>query len=185
MESDPIHGSLGPPGGRKIELTPEEKLEEELRQYRPITYEHEHDTVVDTNNSIKIAETITGNKMAEPYDIEKRNKILGNPEAVKYQLHDSDDEDPETYETRRSLRTAERMLQHRFFTNDTDRQLYEKRKANGTLRKVAQRFEENDDHTTATEGEVKAKEQAKKYAKAVAENEKLLEEQAAAAKKKV
>lgn len=54
------------------------------------------------------------------------------------------------------------MLQHRFFTNEIDRKLYESRKANGTLRKAAAKFEENDDQTTATEAEVKQKEEAKK-----------------------
>lgn len=80
MQSDPIHGSLGPPPFRKYEPNDEQKLENELRQYKPIEYDHEQETVYDTENSIKTAEAIVGDKMAEPYDVEKRKALMGNPE---------------------------------------------------------------------------------------------------------
>ena len=108
----------------------------------------------------------------------------GLNENVKYTLHDSDDEDLETQETRRSLRTAEKMLNARFFTNNTDRDLYNKRKADGTLRKEVATFNEKDDNVTATEEEVKAKEQDKKVAKAITEKTDELQADEEKAKKK-
>jgi hypothetical protein len=36
---------------------------------------------------------------------------------VKYTLHDSDDEDEDTVETRKSVKTAEKSLKQRFFIN--------------------------------------------------------------------
>jgi hypothetical protein len=161
--SDPIHGSLGPPNKKKVEPTPDQKLEMELRQYKPIVYENEHETVVDTANSITTAEKLVGSKMAEPYDVDKRKKAEGIFHDVPYKLHDEEDEDPETLETRRSLRVAEQMYKSRFFTNDDDRKLYEQREKNGTLRKDVKSYQEKDDHdVTLTDEEVKAKELAKK-----------------------
>merc|ERR1711934_500107 len=37
--------------------------------------------------------------------------------AVKYTLHDEDDEEDDTVETRKSVKTAEKALKHRFFIN--------------------------------------------------------------------
>jgi len=105
--SDPIHGSLGPPPSRVVEPTPELKLEMELRKYKPREFTHEVEAVKDTENSITVAEKLVGAKMAEPHDVEKRKAKAGKAEpVVKYTMHDSDDEDQDTIETRKSLKTA-------------------------------------------------------------------------------
>jgi len=36
---------------------------------------------------------------------------------VEYTFHDSDDEDEDTVETRRSVKTVEKRMKHRFFIN--------------------------------------------------------------------
>lgn len=117
--------------------------------------------------------------MAEPFDVTKRdakkNKVA--PE-VKYTLHDSDDEDPDTVETRKSLRQAEGMLQSRFFTNESDRKLYEARLKDGTLREAAKNFQEKDDKTTATEKEAADQDEDKKEKKVEAQKLKELEDDA-------
>ena len=93
--------------------------------------------------------------MAEPYDVEKRAaKTLKAAPVVKYIIHDSDDEDHDTKETRKSLRTAEHLLKARFFTNDTDRKKYDEMSKTGKLREEVKRFEEKDD-----EDPVKTKEE--------------------------
>ena len=62
--SDPIHGSLGPPPSRTYTPNADQKLEMELRQYKPRAFEFEEQTVNHTANSIKVAEKLVGAKMA-------------------------------------------------------------------------------------------------------------------------
>lgn len=187
MESDPIHGSLGPPPGRKVDPTPEQALEEDLRKYKPREYTHEVETVKDTENSISTAEKLVGSKMAEPYDVEKKKAkdAKNGPPTVRYTIHDSDDEDPDTIETRKSLRTAEHMLGSRFFTNETDRKLYEQREKDGTLRPEVKNFEDKDDNDpVSTQEEVDKKDEERKEKKAEAQKLRELEEEADKAKVK-
>jgi len=54
------------------------------------------------------------------------------------------------------LKTAEHMLNARFFTNESDRKKYEKMDADGTLRPEVKNFTDKDDNdTTETSDEVK------------------------------
>jgi len=73
-------------------------------------------------NSIKVAEAIVGVKMASPTD---PKELAKNFPVVTYHVADSDDEDEDTRETRRSIKTAEKMLKKRFFINARDRREYE------------------------------------------------------------
>lgn len=52
--------------------------------------------------------------MPDPEDPKEKKKIKKTP---KYHLADSDDEDEDTVETRRSVKTAEKKLGKRFFIN--------------------------------------------------------------------
>lgn len=90
---------------------------------------------------------------------------------------DSDDEDPETVETRKSLKTAEAKLKTRFFTNMTDEKKYNEMKKKGELRKEVEDFKEKDDHdVTLSKGEVAVKEADKAQGKAKAELDGLTKE---------
>jgi hypothetical protein len=44
---------------------------------------------------------------------------------VKYTLHDEDDEDEDTVETRKSVKTAEKQLKKRFFINAYEKRQYD------------------------------------------------------------
>ena len=44
---------------------------------------------------------------------------------VKYTLHDEDDEDEDTVETRKSVKTAEKQLKKRFFINALEKRQYD------------------------------------------------------------
>jgi len=81
-------------------------------------------------NSIKIAEAIVGVKMASPTDPKELAKDVP---VVTYHVADSDDEDEDTRETRRSIKTAEKMLRKRFFINARDRREYEQNVLNGKI----------------------------------------------------
>lgn len=74
--------------------------------------------VVDTEDSIRWAEENTGGKFPEPIKKKKMKK------AVKYTLHDSDDEEDDTVETRKSVKTAEKALKKRFFINAREKRDY-------------------------------------------------------------
>jgi hypothetical protein len=64
--------------------------------------------------------------MQEPFDVVKAlAKKLKHSPNVTYPIYDSDDEDNDTMETRKSLKTAESMLNARFFTNASDRKKYD------------------------------------------------------------
>ena len=109
--SDPIHGSLGAPKVKMEDLTPEQQFEESQRRKKPVVFEDDEEHVVGTRESIKWAEENTGGKFPEPTPKEDMKK------PVKYTLHDSDDEDDDTVETRKSVKTAEKYYKHRFFIN--------------------------------------------------------------------
>lgn len=184
--SDPIHGSLGPPKSKTVfEPSAEAKLEADLRTYKPRSFTHDQEEVLDTEHSIKIAEKLTKGKMAEPFDVEKRDKKLKTyAPVVSYTIADSDDEDADTVETRKSLKTAEKMLQSRFFTNEGERKLYEKMGSDSTLREVVKEFDEKDDNITETEEEYKKRKESKKEDQEDAQRLRELQEEADKAKKK-
>lgn len=102
IESDPIHGSLGPPARAPYEPNEEQKLEADLRSRKPRPEpEYEDETVKTTENSLNIAEKITNTKMEEPFDVIKAEaKFLKANPIVHYKVEDSSDEDEETRATR-------------------------------------------------------------------------------------
>lgn len=112
--SDPIHGSLGEPAVKSTDLTPEQQFEQSQRAKKPVVFKDDKDQVVDTANSIKTAEELTGGSMPEPTDPDQVKKTKPTP---KYHLADSDDEDEDTVETRKSVKTIEKRDKHRFFIN--------------------------------------------------------------------
>lgn len=125
----------------------------------PPTYTDDED-VVTTRNSIEKAEGITGGKMEEPFDPLVQAKIAP---TVKYTLADSDDEEEDTVETRRSVKYAEKYYKHRFFINKRERLDFEKGLADGTIDPKVATFEEDKDVSiTADANKEAAKEQAKK-----------------------
>jgi hypothetical protein len=78
---------------------------------------------------------------------------------------DSDDEDDDTVETRRSVKTAEKMHKTRFFINAKDRRDYEKKVIEGRISQEELDFAEGKDHEIGTDpNEAAAKEAAKKEA---------------------
>lgn len=82
--------------------------------------------VIATNNSIKVAEGIVKGKMPNPTDpkeVERMKNAAMN--QVEYHLHGDDEEDEDTVETRRSVKTVEKSMKHRFFINARERKDYE------------------------------------------------------------
>lgn len=159
LKSDPIHGSLGPPVVNINDLGPEAAFEESQRRMPPPVYTDDED-VTTTANSIKKAEGITGGSMEEPYDPLVQAKIAP---TVAYKLHGSDDEEDDTVETRRSVKTAEKYFGKRFFINKKEKEDYEKGLANGSLDPRVATFQEPADVSiTANAAEETAKEKAKK-----------------------
>ena len=64
MQSDPIHGSLGPKEIKIEDLTAEQQYEVKLRGMKPVVNKIEKE-MDDTIDSIKTAEEITGNKFPD------------------------------------------------------------------------------------------------------------------------
>lgn len=130
VQSDPIHGSLGGPKPNVEDLTAEQLFEEMLRRKKPQVFKDDKESVTWTDESIKWAEENTGGRMPEPSDPKQKKKVKKSP---KYHLADSDDEDEDTVETRRSVKQAEKKLQHRFFINAREKINYEKALASGMI----------------------------------------------------
>jgi hypothetical protein len=161
LNSDPIHGSLGPPKVDMKDLDGAAAFEKKQRSMPPAKFTDDED-VTTTTNSIKKAEGLTGGKMEEPFDPLVKAKIAP---TVKYSLADSDDEEDDTVETRRSVKTAEKYFKKRFFINKRERLDFEKGVENGTIDPAVVTFEEGKDTSiTASTAEEAAKESAKKTA---------------------
>jgi len=136
-------------------------FEEKQRRMPPAVFKDDDD-VTTTTNSIKKAEGITGGKMEEPFDPLVQAKIAP---TVKYTLADSDDEEEDTVETRRSVKQAEKYYQKRFFINKREKEDFEKGLADGTIDPAVATFSEGKDTSiTANPAEEAAKESAKKAA---------------------
>jgi len=81
--------------------------------------------MIDTENSIKTAEKIVGAKMPSPDDPEQKEKFAKDVDTPFYHYHEMPAEETEdTVETRKSIKTAEKMYKHRFFINEKDRRRY-------------------------------------------------------------
>lgn len=96
--------------------------------------------VTANNNSIKVAEGIVGAKMAEPTDPKQVLKMKKTP---VYEMFDSDDEEDDTVETRRSIKTAEKQLKHRFFINARDAKDFVKATSMGKVDEKILNFSED------------------------------------------
>lgn len=141
VQSDPIFGSLGPKKPNRDDYTPEQQFEFDQRAKTPPTYTDDEEQIT-TVNSIKVAEGIVGAKMAEPCDPKQKAKIAATP---YYDMATAEDEDPETVETRKSLKTAEKALKTRFFINAKDKREFEAGAINGTVSKKVLDFAEAED----------------------------------------
>lgn len=111
-------------------------------------FKDETETVTHTNDSIKAAEAITGKDMVDPESEAEKNKIKPTPD---YHLADSDDEEDDTRETRRSVKTVEKRLKHRFFINAKDRRDYDKKIANGEISEEELNWKEDQDAETGAD----------------------------------
>lgn len=124
--------------------------------------------VITTNNSIKVAEGIVKSKMPGPDDPKEKERMEKSAQkAVEYHLHDSDEEDEDTVETRKSVKTVEKRMKHRFFINARERKDYEASAAAGKISSKELDFAEDDDAEIGgkpSEGEKANKEVAKKQA---------------------
>ena len=136
-----MHGSLGPPKIDMKDLGGDAAFEEKQRRMPPPTYTDDED-VTTTANSIKKAEKITGGTMEEPFDPLVQAKIAP---TVKYTLADSDDEEEDTVETRRSVKYAEKYYKKRFFINKREKEDFEKGVSDGTIDPKVVTFEEDAD----------------------------------------
>lgn len=116
--------------------------------------------MTDTEDSIKWAEENTGGKFPEPTPKDKMKK------TPKYHLADSDDEEDDTVETRKSVKTAEKQLKHRFFINAKEKKDYERAIAEGRVNPKQLTFDEDEDEEFGPIDPTKgAREAAKKAAK--------------------
>ena len=66
VQSDPIHGSLGPDKAKRADLTPEQQFEWDQRRVKKHELVDDPEEVTNTNDSIAAAEKITGFKMPDP-----------------------------------------------------------------------------------------------------------------------
>lgn len=95
-----------------------------------------------TDNSIKIAEELVGSKMASPLDPVQKKKYA--PTAM-YHLHTPEEEDEDTKETRRSVKTVEQNLKNRFWINAREKKDYDKAVAEGKISDAELEFREDKD----------------------------------------
>merc|ERR1711990_1271332 len=94
--------------------------------------------------SLKTAEGLVDGKMTDPADPAQKDKLKKENPKVMYTFHDSDDEDDDTYQTRKSIKTAEKNLKSRFFINAKDKSNFEKMLKDGKVRKDVAEFKEKD-----------------------------------------
>lgn len=102
--------------------------------------------VIATNNSIKVAEGIVKSKMPNPDDPKEKERMKNAAmNQVEYHLHGDDEEDEDTVETRRSVKTVEKRMKHRFFINARERKDYEAQAAQGKISSKELDFAEGED----------------------------------------
>lgn len=85
---------------------------------------------------------------------------------VQYTLHDEDDEEDDTVETRKSVKTAEKQIGKRFFINAREKSDYEKAMNEGKISQKQLDFKEDEDEELGpVDVEGKTKQAVKKQAK--------------------
>lgn len=134
----------------------------------PATFKPD-ESVTTTENSIKIAEELVGSKMLGPDDAASKKKYKPTP---KYHLATPDEEDEDTKETRRSVKTVEKQIKQRFFINAREKKDYENAVMEGKISDEELEFREKADQDIGQDkAQLEAKEEAAK-AEAKAEAEK-------------
>merc|ERR1719281_239760 len=132
--------------------------------------------VITTANSIKKAEEIVKVKMPNPDDPKEKERLKNSAQnAPDYHLHTADEEDPETVETRESVKTVEKRMKHRFFINAREKKDYEADVAAGKISAKELAFAEDDGEEIGAKKDDEAKKQAEETAtraKQVADAEK-------------
>ena len=127
----------------------------------PATFKPAED-VTTTENSIKIAEELVGDKMLGPDDEKSKKKYKKTP---KYHLATPDEEEEDTKETRRSVKTVEKDLKTRFWINAREKKDYDKMVMEGKISDEELEFREKADQDIGQDkAEVAAKEEASKAA---------------------
>ena len=101
--------------------------------------------MIDTEDSIKTAEKIVGAKMPSPNDPEQKEKFAKEVATPFYHYATDGDETEDTVETRKSIKTAEKMYKHRFFINEKDRRTYHADVAAGLVDPKQASFTEDED----------------------------------------
>jgi hypothetical protein len=81
---------------------------------KPVVPEDDKIEVTWTEESLKTAEKLVGSTFPNPSAPEEKAKI---EPKVFYTFHDSDDEEDDTFQTRKSVKWAEKSLKNRFFIN--------------------------------------------------------------------
>jgi hypothetical protein len=133
----------------------------------PAKFTPEEEAVTTTENSIKIAEELVGDKMASPTGPDAK---VYQPWA-KYHLHTADEEEEDTKETRRSVKTVEQQLKTRFWINAREKKDYDKMVMEGKISDAELEFKESKDADIGQDQAkvAEAEETAKAEAKAGAE----------------
>jgi len=104
-----------------------------------------------------------------------------------YHLHTPDEEDEDTKETRRSVKTVEQNLKNRFWINAKEKRDYDKMVAEGKISDAELEFREDkdqdigQDQAEVAKKEADAKEEAAKKAEAKAAEAKMTKEEKKAA----
>jgi len=164
------------------DLNPEQQFEESQRRMPPAKYTPSEDVTI-TDNSIKIAEELVGDKMASPSGPDAK---VYQPWA-KYHLHTADEEEEDTKETRRSVKTVEKNLKTRFWINAREKKDYDKMVMEGKISDAELEFKESkdadigQDQAKVAEAEEAAKAEAKAGAEAKAADAKKSPEEKKAA----
>jgi len=138
------------------DLLPEQQFEEKQRRMPPAKFE-DSEEVKATTNSIKIAEELVGNKMASPSDPVQVKKYT--PTAM-YHLHTADEEDEDTKETRRSVKTVEQNLKTRFWINAKEKKDYDTKVMEGKISDNELEFKEGKDEDIGSDQAVVAADEA-------------------------
>lgn len=142
--SDPVYGSLGPPKVDPFDLTAEQRFELKQRGLKPVPIVlDEH--IQATDASIKTAEKMVGASMPSPDDPAQKEKFAKEVDTPFYHYATPDEETEDTVETRKSIKTAEKMYKHRFFINAKDKRRYQADVAAGLVDPKQATFTEDED----------------------------------------
>lgn len=118
------------------------------------------DDIKVSKNSLKIAESLHNKKMPSPGSSAVEKQKVKPP--VPYPNLDSDDEEDDTVETRKSIKTAEKQLKQRFFINAKDKSDYEDKLKKGNVDPKEAAFQEPETQEIGQDPKVMAEKLAAK-----------------------